>query len=385
MSSAYAVWRVLSLRHQALAAIAGSLFVVAVSLNAGFITAFLGLSEAMITPAQPPSQHYVVITAYSVTPFTSVIRESLVESRISRVNGVTAVVYELLAPVVVDGRPLILRGVNGRDLRVVAGDYRVAGYGFSDECIGCVWAGSQAAEELGLSPGDTIIAHSPLGSGDFVLTVEGILHTDSVLKHELVTNIPTAEAVRGSGPGSVSLAIVFTDSREGVREVAQAFNITPAVAGVLERAFLALRVVGPRVTPYIIESLPGMYLSRFGLSREAVAAAAVATAVATALGLFMLGNSIIAHDRVYLRIIWWLGIPWRKIRLLTAAITCSSMAIGALAGLAISASLASALGLSSFGYVIRPYPDIATYAVSVMAGEALLAAGVLTGPVGDGV
>lgn len=385
MVRACPIWGALGLRHFALVSLASAMFVFAALLNAGFASSLYALSADMVSPAGGPSPYYVVITSYSVAPFTSVFRAGDVGERVSGIPGVEGVVYELLTPVVINSSVYVLRGLDPVGLEVSAGDYGVVGEGFRGDCIGCVWVGEGLAEELGLGINDTLVAGSPFASSDFVLRVAGVLKTGSVLRYELVTNTLTAEAVRGSGHGTASIAIVFADSPEAVKGVAEAFNISAAGVSVLERAFIALRLLGPKVRGFLTESLPSMYLSRFGIGRDAIAAVLAATAAALAAGLYLLGGTIIVHESPSLRLLWELGVPERVLRASTAALAEAFLLLGAGAAWAASATALPMIRFSVMGYATHPIPDPLMFAVSAAAASAMMLAGTAAARVGDEV
>lgn len=375
MARCLIVWGAVGFRQEAVLVAASALFVAAALLTAGLVGSLYMLTEDMLTPPSGPSGYYVVVTSYSVAPFTSVIREGFVEERLGDVHGVVDVVYEVLAPVVIGRSVYVLRGVEARDLGTVAGEYAVIGEGLGDRCVGCVLVGEALARELGVGPNDTLVVYSPMASSDFVLIVKGVLVTNTVLRYELVTNVPTAEAVRGIGPGAYSLAIVFTDGPASLRRVAEAFNVSLAGRGLLERAFLALRIVGPRFRPYFLESLSDMYLSRFGLSRDMLVSVLIGTVGVLSIGFYILGQAVALYASGRMTLLHDLGLSIRYLRLCLASFAASLTVFGAVIGL-ITAHVASPwVRLEVIGYVRHPVIDYVFFAASAAASTALAVAG----------
>lgn len=384
MARALIVWRVVGLGRESVLVVASTLFVVAALATAGVIDSLYGLSEEMVTPSSGPSQYYVVITSYSVAPFTSVVMERFIEERLAGVRGVVGVVYEVLAPVVLNGSVYILRGVDPADLSVVAGNYSVVGRGFTSNCFGCVWVGESLARELRLGPNDTVILHSPLASSDFVLRVEGVLVTDSVLRYEFVTNVGMAEAVRGVGQSTYSLAVIFVDGPDSLARVAEAFNVSLAGRGLLERALLAIRFAGHRLKPYFLESLSDLYLSRFGLSRDLLASLLVATLAVLGVGFYVLGQAVTSYATGRLALLHELGLSTRYLRVCVAGLGVLLTVLGGAAGLVIAHALFPWIGLVVLGYVRHPVIDYSFFTASVGIASALVAAGSASVEVGDG-
>ncbi len=383
MARALIVWRVIGLGHESVLATASTLFVVAALATAGVIESLYGLSEEMVTPSSGLSRYYVVITSYSVAPFTSVVRESFVKDRLAGVGNVVDVVYEVLAPVLVNGSVYILRGVDPADLGVVAGDYSVIGRDFTSNCFGCVWVGESLARELGLGPNDTVVVHSPLASSDFVLRVKGVLVTDSVLRYEFVTNALMGEAVRGMGQGTYSFAVIFVDSPESLSRVAEAFNISLVGKGLLERALLAIRFAGHRIRPYFLESLSDLYLSRFGLSRDLLTSLLIATMAVLGLGFYVLGQAVTSYATEKITLLHGLGLSTRYLRVCVAGLGVLLTAFGGAAGLVIAHALFPRIGLVVLGYVTHPVIDYSFFLASDGIASLLVAAGSVSVRVGE--
>ncbi len=375
MARALIVWRAVGLRREAVVVVATGLFVVAALATAGVIDSLYGLSEDMVTPSSGPSKYYVVITSYSVAPFTSVVRKGFVEGRLEDVGGVAGVVYEVLAPVVLNDSVYILRGVDPADLGVVAGDYGVIGRGLTSDCLGCVWVGESLARELGLGPNDTVVVRSPLASSDFVLRVEGVIVTDSVLRYEFVTNAVMGEVIRGVGPGTYSVAVIFVDGPDSLARVAEAFNVSLAGRGILERALLAIRFAGPRSRPFLLESLSDMYLSRFGLSRDLLASLLIATLAVLGAGFYVLGQAVTAYAVERLALLHELGLSTRYLKVCVAGLGALLTLLGGLAGLGAAHALFPWIGLEVLGYVRHPVIDYSFFAASVTIASLLVAAG----------
>lgn len=384
MARALIVWGIIGFRREGVLAVAACLFVIAALATAGVVDSLYVLSEEMVNPSSGPSRYYVVITSYSVAPFTSVVRGDFVEGRLEGVEGVLNVVYEVLAPVVLNGSVYVLRGIDSASLGIVAGNFSIVGGGFTDGCAGCVWVGESLAGELGIGPNDTVVVHSPFASSDFVLRVEGVLVTDSVLKYELVTNVVTAEAVRGVGTGTYSLAVVFVDGPDSLARVAEAFNVSLVSRGLLERALLALRFAGPVFRPYFLESLSDMYLSRFGLSRDLLASLLIATVSLLGIGFYVLGQAVATYALDRVALLHELGLSDRYLRACVAGLGVILTVLGGLAGLVIAHALFPWVGLRVLGYVRHPVIDYSFFAVSVAVAAALAAAGSASMGVGEG-
>lgn len=376
MACPRAVLGVLESRRYALLAAATALYILAVLVNAGLIDVLYTLPDYITEPRRAPTPYYLVLSSYSLAPFTSRIDGHALEETLRRLTGVEKVVYEVLALVEYHGTDIVVRGVRGEDLVIVAGSYKVLGRPFDDHCIGCVWPGSALARELGLHRGDVIVVYSPFTCSDYALRVEGVLHASGPLSYELVTNPATAMAIRGLGPGSTSIAIVFLDSLEGFERAVRLLGLPAAEKSMVGRALLALRSHGGGVSASAYESYTSMLLSRVRLSRSLLLALQAAVTLLLGLGFYTLGQSLVLGSSEELELLHELGLPLRSAR---ACITALALAHYAAAGLAAAAAawrILPGVRLGILHYRVGLVPDASILAASLALGAAMLAAGV---------
>lgn len=174
ISSILCVWRILSFNRYLLVLVTATLFLSTILINEGFIDSTYTLPDYIVYPKQSITPHYIVLSSYSLAPFTSIFDTGKIEDKLIKVGGVNRTVYEVLAIVRYDSSNIIIRGLRRNDLRVVAGEYEFIGGGFNDNCTNCVWVGISLAQRLGISVNDTIIVYSPFTSSDHILVVKGI-------------------------------------------------------------------------------------------------------------------------------------------------------------------------------------------------------------------
>ncbi len=163
--------------------------------------AYLGEGEGVI----------VVYDRKSSTPFTGLVPAYLTE-RVSTVNGVLASSPEVIAPCVVEGESVFLRGIVPEEfvklsqLTMVEGDMLELGDAYF------VIVGRNVAERLKVKPGDGLLAHGVLADRYVELKVKGIYYSRSIMDDEMLAPIYVGQWLRGTDYGHVTLIRVKIDS-----------------------------------------------------------------------------------------------------------------------------------------------------------------------------
>jgi len=347
-------------------------------INLGIVEGLYQLPEAMVYPQRPATPHYLAISSYSLAPFTSVLDVRTVEKKLAGLAGIERVVYEVLTPVVYGSCTYILRGLRKEDLEIVAGGYSVVGEGFEDTCLNCLWVGSGIAEELGLRPGDTVVLYSIFTSSSYVFTVRGVMYSDSPLSREFVTTLTAAQAVRGVGPGQVSVVLVFASDSSTIRMIAESFGVSAERLSLVERGLLALRYAGGSVNVSVYRFLLDLFMSRLGLSRDVLTALQLAVAAITALGFYYVGAALIAGSSEELKLLNEQGLPIRSIRALTAILALLTIAAADAVCVLMLRAVSDRIGVEVLGYRVTPRLDPALHVLSAIPMLAAVMAGIWT-------
>ncbi|ADI31972.1 hypothetical protein [Staphylothermus hellenicus] len=376
ISSILCVWRILSFNRYLLVLVTATLFLSTILINEGFIDSTYTLPDYIVYPKQSITPHYIVLSSYSLAPFTSIFDTGKIEDKLIKVGGVNRTVYEVLAIVRYDSSNIIIRGLRRNDLRVVAGEYEFIGGGFNDNCTNCVWVGISLAQRLGISVNDTIIVYSPFTSSDHILVVKGIINTEGPLRYEFLTTLDTARTIRGSGPNTASIAIVFLNNREDMYRVAELFNIPASKTSLLEKALLALRYSGGEISARTYENLGNMFLSRLGLSRNLLFALLLAITLLLSLGFYFLGQSLITHDLDRLTILYEQGLPAYKIKLFITLYTLLYLSLAGLVVAIVSEALFPLIRFNILGYERSLVFDGEFLVYSLIINAALIIAGI---------
>jgi len=330
-------------------------FITAILINAGFIESLYDLSSSMVYPSNPPTPHCIAVSSYSLAPFTSIVSMNAVDSILNSSGGAAvSTIYEVLAPVEIGSRILILRGISRGNLSAVAGSFSIYGEEFSDACMDCLWIGSGIAEELGLRINDTVILYSIMTSSPYLFKVKGIISSSSLLNWELLTNLDAARAVRGIGGSEASIALIFASNESSLGKIAEAFGISAEKSGILERALLALRYSGGNISASAYESLSSFYLSRLGISRSLLYAVLLSVLILLAIGFYYFGKAVAGSDPQVLSVLHEQGLSVERIKLYSLLLSSLSAAAGCLSSFAASYLIFPKLGVSFLGYIIHP-------------------------------
>jgi len=347
--------RASSKKIYALLSISSFAFITAILINAGFIESLYGLSSSMVYPSNPPTPYYIAVSSYSLAPFTSIVSINAVDSILNSSGGAAvSTIYEVLAPVEIGSRILILRGISRENLSAVAGSFSISGEEFSDACMDCLWIGSGIAEELGLKVNDTAIVYSIMTSSPYFFKVKGIVSSSPSLEWELLTNLDAARAVRGIGGSEASIALIFTSSESSLGKIAEAFGISAEKSGILERALIALRYSGGNISASAYGSLSSFYLSRLGVSRSLLYAVLLSVLILLAIGFYYFGKAVAGSDPQSFSILHEQGLSVKKMKLYSLLLSSLSAAAGCLSSFAASYLIFPKLGVSFLGYIIHP-------------------------------
>ncbi len=295
------------------------------------------------------AQNYFAVTSYSLSPYTSLISYNHIMEKLKDTNvSVTPVIPGV---VTCKGRVIGLRGVTASGLELLYPGTRIEGDGFSDSCTGCVWAGEEAAERLGVGINDTVIVYSPYTGSTYVLRVRGIVNGGGVLSYELLTNVDTARIIHGAVMDEVSYVIVSAEDREELGAAAEKLG-SGYPTSMVEKALL---VLGSRGGATAYRSYTSMFLSRIGLNEWIVVILYGTTLFILSLGFYVIGQSYAVYSRRVLSLFWIIGVPQRFIRILLASTIMVTVSIAFIISVIIQLLLSPYFTIWFLGYPLVPY------------------------------
>lgn len=263
----------------------------------------------------------VVYDRNSRTPFTGVIPMYLA-SVLSNVSGVTALSPEVIAPCVVNGQSIFVRGIIPSEflklnkLTLLRGDY----VALNDTHSALV--GVNAAERLNLKLGDEFTVFSALTNRYVELKVKGIFASSSFLDDEILVPIFVGQWMRGLGYDYVTLLRLRVDKSEA--SLTDILNVISAKPQQKSEGRPLQYLNLPIYVTYVEAKNVGVkeaidymrdYVDRYGFTKEALLAVSISMFIfASSCGLVASDLFITLH-RESLDILRSLGLPRRALKM----------------------------------------------------------------------
>ncbi|MEM2613587.1 MAG: ABC transporter permease [Nitrososphaerota archaeon] len=157
-------------------------------------TAYLGEGEDIIVVYNPKSR----------TPYTSSIPAYLAE-RLAAVNGVVVASPEVMAPCLLKGQAIFLRGITPESFVRLNSLKIVEGVSLDWSQIDSVIVGWRAAEKLGLKVNDSVFLQGVLADRYVEVKVGGIFVSNSMMDDEVLAPLHVGQWLRGMDYSSVTL------------------------------------------------------------------------------------------------------------------------------------------------------------------------------------
>ncbi len=319
-----------------------------------------------------------VLSVYSglaSTPFTGILPGDTL-SKLEGSPGVVESWGEVAVPSLVEGEPLVVRGLPPSVLDSMA--WRVDGEPLAPGDYAGALIGYKVAERLGVGPGDVVVVEPLFTRAQAALVVRGILWAPSPYDSEVIVSLPTAQALRGHR-GYTVVRVVYDPSETGPRELASRLGVE---LGSLPRALveqlvlLAARGYAELGDP---SRLQGYYTERLGIPRELVLAVAVASDSLLALLMVPLAWAAAALRSGELSSLVEQGLRVGSVKLYLLASSLPAVA----SGVALGALLAAALpGARILGYTLPSTPEPPLLALHIAVYTALYGVGAASARIG---
>jgi len=164
----------------------------------------MGASSTVAYSIGTRSNVIALFSSNSKLPQTSLLPIQLA-ANLSRTPGVQIVSPEALAPVVVNGQIIYLRGMNMSLFTQLDSPMLVTGTWPNDQSSGSAMAGQRLANRLHLAAGTNITIQSVYGNFSGTLTISGVFSTNDALNDELITQLSIGQIMRGTPSNYVSI------------------------------------------------------------------------------------------------------------------------------------------------------------------------------------
>jgi len=319
----------------------------------GYLHSLYNLYGEIADPLAAPGYRTLVISGYSLAPFTSIVDVNYVEDLAKSLSGVKAVVYETLAVVYLNTSSVTVRGIRSEDLALLTNYTIISGVAIDGGCPFCAWVGSALAREYNISVGSLLTIYSPFTQSPFILRVRGIIDAGDPYSHEIIVPLELGRAIRGIGGGQASLAVIILEPWADPSMVARALNMSLERVSLLERIMIAVRYSGGKAVPSTYSSVSEPYLARLGLHRELFLTATISIAFLLSIGSYMLGRAPLTSNSEKLRVLYMQGLSPARIKGGVILLLQLYLAIAALFAWAAANYIAWAAGLHILGYPLR--------------------------------
>jgi ABC-type lipoprotein release transport system permease subunit len=269
----------------------------------------------------------VVYDRGSRTPFTGLVPIYLAE-RVSVLNGVLASSPEAIAPCIVRGEAVFLRGVVPGDFVKLNQIVMMEGGMLELGDLNCVIVGRNAAVRLRLNPGDEVLVLSVLTDRYVELRIKGVFASYSPIDDEILAPLHVGQWLRGAGYGYATL-IRFKIDRDAI----EPSRILEEIAGETSEpstppSTAPSQPQPPSITPRMIAririedigveeayDLMRSYMDRYGLTRESLLILSVMVFLFSGVSIAAASKTIIAQHKGEISILRSIGAPRRLLRM----------------------------------------------------------------------
>lgn len=313
------------------------------------LSAYMGEGENVI----------IVYDMGSRTPFTGLVPAFLAD-KIMAVDSVLACSPEVIAPCIVKGEPIFLRGVLPEEFLKINGISIIDGEKLSPKELNYAMIGIRASEKTGLKAGDKVLVTGVLSQTCLELHIKGVFASGSPLDDEIIAPLHVGQWLRGAGYNHVTiirvkvhdinvqeevLSVISKASTEPSREGGQT---QPSGQGSFEQAPIRWLPIRFRAEDIGVEGAERFlidYMERYGVTRETIIVLSAATLIFSGSVILLSTQALISQHSREIRILRFIGAS-RKI--LVRDLTLKIAPISLLAS-----ALGTTLAASLLGYILE--------------------------------
>ncbi|MCX8189440.1 MAG: hypothetical protein N3F64_06980 [Nitrososphaeria archaeon] len=276
-------------------------------------TVYLGESEDIVA----------LYDRRSSTPFTGLVPLYLSE-KVCLLDGVLASSPEVVAPCILDGEMVFLRGIVPEDFARLNDLIFVEGFMIGMDDLNSIVVGRNLAKRLGLDVNDSVIVLGVLSDQYLELHVRGIYVSNSFLDDEVLAPLYVGQWLRGSGYAHVTL-IRFKVDPEIVgpikifEELAKESSQTTEDFG---KKNVSSAIVPSIVSRFNIEDIGVLevsrfmkvYMERYGLSREALLILSIIIFIFSSAGVALAFRTVIVQHFKEIEVLRSLGASLKAVK-----------------------------------------------------------------------
>jgi ABC-type lipoprotein release transport system permease subunit len=287
----------------------------------GGLTAYLGEGEDVVA----------IYDRRSSTPFTGLVPAHLAEE-VGALEGVLACSPEVIAPCVIKGEAVFVRGIVPEGFAKLSKLTMLEGEALESRDLDCAIVGKGVAERLGLKLNDEVLVLSALADRYVVLRVKGVFASSSPMDDEVLVPLHVGQWLRGAGYGYVTLirlkidGSVTTPSKifEELARRASGATPPPSPSGPSpSQSYQQLPAITPRlITKFRAEDI-GVeeaydfmkgYVERYGFTRDSLLALAIAISLLSSASVVVASKTVLAQHRGEVEVLRSLGASKRLLK-----------------------------------------------------------------------
>jgi ABC-type lipoprotein release transport system permease subunit len=287
----------------------------------GGLTAYLGEGEDVVA----------IYDRRSSTPFTGLVPAHLAEE-VGALEGVLACSPEVIAPCVIKGEAVFVRGIVPEGFAKLSKLTMLEGEVLGSRDLDCAIVGKGVAERLDLKLNDEVLVLSALADRYVVLRVKGVFESSSPMDDEVLVPLHVGQWLRGAGYGYVTLirlkidGSVTTPSKifEELARRASGATPPPSPSGPIpSQSYPQLPVITPRVVTKfraedigVEEAFDFMkgYVERYGFTRDSLLALAIAVFLLSSASVVVASKTVLAQHRGEVEVLRSLGASKRLLK-----------------------------------------------------------------------
>ena len=378
VDEAKCVWRTLSISRLLLIALLISAISMVISCTSMVLH---GLYTSLGLTVAPNTDRVLVIYSGSAyTPYTGLIPRS-VEYRLRHTLGSENVWSEVVLPALVNGKPIIVRGIDTKTLCRVVGDElcrEVVEKPFT------AVVGVDAASYLGIAEGEEVVLYPLFTAIPLKLRIVGVVDVGNPYRGEVLVSLSFAQKLRGVGRDTVSMVRVVYRSRSEVMQILRSIGLKSAETNkqltplyLVERIAITLVSGAGKPVAMASSSYIDMFTKRFGFSRDMLTIATSILAILSSFTVYTIGRSCVVLHLDRLRVLSEVGVSRKRIALHITMITAPIVTIAILCGMAIAMNISKMFSLYIFGYSVEPCVDLITMAIELTSFLTLYILGIV--------
>lgn len=299
-------------------AISSMLFSITASSFLGFyrtFNAYLGEGENILA----------IYDRQSITPFTGLVPLQLT-TRIESINGVLATSPEIIAPALVKGKSIFIRGVIPEELAKLNSLTILEGEALELNNTNSAIAGKRLANTLNLTPKDTIIALGIMANRYVELEIKGIYESDSAIDDEVLTPLYVGQWLRATNYASVTIIRVKIDrSKVGPAHIFETIAEEPKTpqpeeekkpSPIEEIIPISTATIKPeKLGVKEVSEFMKTYLDRYGMTQETLLVLSVVVFIFTSITIFGASYTLIRQHEQEIVVLRSLGTSAKMLRL----------------------------------------------------------------------